>query len=348
MKIAVISSTVFPSPPSGYAGLEMVAWQQASGLAALGHQVTLFAPDGSTCPGGQVFGFGPPGRISEVDAYGKYWQYLPQFDAVIDNSWQKWAYSLKAEGRLNAPVLGVMHAPVDTMLSSPPPVPKPCVVCISDDQKAHYEALFGGQARRAYNGIDLEYYKPLGLPRSGRFLFLGRFSSVKSPDLAIEACLAAGVGLDLVGDTKLTGEPELFEKCKRLCDGEQIRMVGPASRGECVWWFSQAHALVHPVKNFREPFGLAPVEAQACGCPVIAWDNGAMKETVEHGRTGWLVTSVDDLVNRIKSTAGEFRAYPGGKENLRGNCREWAGQFSVQNHAKRYDELCQEAIRGGW
>jgi glycosyltransferase involved in cell wall biosynthesis len=216
--------------------------------------------------------------------------------------------------------------------------------------------LFNGKkAETAYNGVDLEYYKPLDLPRSKRFLFLGRFSTVKSPKLAIEACLKAGVGLDLIGDTSITNEPEYFNECRRLCDGKQIRMVGSANRGECVWWFSQAHAMIHPVRDFREPFGLAPVEAQACGCPVIAWDNGAMRETVKAGpassSTGKLVSSFDELVDTVKYSAFPDPVWDGERcaDTWRKNCREWAGKFSVQNHAKRYEELCHKAITtGGW
>ena len=147
MKICVISTPVFRTGLTGtigYSGLEHLAWQRAKGLAELGHQVALVAPDGSECPGVQVIPCGPERQISEQDAYSKYWQFLPQFDAIIDESWQKWSFSLKREGKLNAPILGVCHAPVDTMFSTPPrPVEKPCFVCISEDQAVHFRNLFG-------------------------------------------------------------------------------------------------------------------------------------------------------------------------------------------------------------
>ena len=58
------------------------------------------------------------------------------------------------EGRLKVPVLCVLHAPVDTMLKSlPPGVDKPCFVCISEDQRNHFEALFNQEARVCHNGI---------------------------------------------------------------------------------------------------------------------------------------------------------------------------------------------------
>ena len=362
MRVAVVSSTVFPCPPSGYAGLEAIAYHIAAGLVRKGHRVSLIAPEGSRLDSGELILTGPPGTWDEARAFQHYRGELHKFDCVIDHSWTKPAYLLKADGSLKCPVLGVMHAPVNTMYQSLPPVAKPCFVCISQDQANHFNALFApAQAKVAYNGIDLDFYKPIeGVKRSNRFLFLARFSTIKGPDLAIEACRKAGVGLDLIGDTSITNEPEFFRRCEELCDWtpqrikaetvysgkpreKWVRMVGPASRGECVWWFSQAHCLLHPNQRFREPFGLAPVEAMACGCPVVAWDNGAMRETVGKD-VGWLVRSFDELVSAVQSLAHPLSS-TGQKQ--REATREWASQFSIQNMVDRYESLCHEAIQGG-
>jgi glycosyltransferase involved in cell wall biosynthesis len=352
----------------------MIAWQTAEGLARKGHQVTLVAPDGSKCDHAQIFPTGPAKVHDEKMAYAGYkfrtgtkvkdqdgneideeiivppfWPILADHDVIIDHSWAKYPYLLKEEGVLKSPVLGVMHAPVNTMYNRPPPVEKPCIVCISDDQRNHYEALFSpGEARTCRNGIDLDFYKPMGIRRTGRFLFLARFSTIKGPDLAINACKKAGAELDLVGDTSITNEPDYLEQCKRMCDGQKIRMVGPASRGECVWWFSQSHVLLHPNQRFREPLGLAPLESMACGTPVIAWRYGAMKETVKERETGWLISSLNELVECINMVKGENPA-----ETwlwMRNRCREWVGDhFSVQRMIDRYEELCIEALdTGGW
>lgn len=346
MRIAVISSGVLTCPPPGYSGLEQLAWQQAEGLAARGHTTTLFAPEGSRTERAQLFVIGPPGQWDEKRLYARYWQELLQYDVVIDHSWNKWSYILKAEGKLKAPVLGVCHAPVNAMYGSlPPGVANPCFVCISQDQANHFEALFGRKAMVAYNGVDPEFYQPIpGIQRTNRFLFLARFSTIKGADLAIQACKEAGVGLDLVGDTTITNEPEYFQHCKNMCDGEQIRIVGPATRGECVRWFSQAHALIHPNQRFREPFGLAPVEAMLCGCPVIAWDNGAMRETVHRG-AGALVKSYEELVNVICNASHELSQ---SGDKFRQEVRQWATKFSVNHFIDRYEELCKLALTNPW
>ena len=349
MKIAVISSQVFAVPPPGYSGLEMVAYYCAKGLAQLGHQVSLIAPYGSICPGVDVISCGPPGQWDEKKGFDHYWKRLFQFDCLIDHSWQKFPYLLKQEGVLKnettgreIPSLGVLHAPVNSMYGSLPPVEFPCMVCISKDQANHFEALHNRPARVCYNGVDGEIYRPLGIPRTDRFLFCGRFSTIKGGEIGIQACKKAGVPLDLIGDCSITNEPDYLARCQKECDGKQIRMLGGQGRGSCVWWMSQANAFIHPARDFREPFGLAPVEAQLAGLPCITFDNGAMRETVKDGETGRVVKTVDQFVEALKEYA------PPVSQKTRERCREWAMQFSVQAMAKRYEQLCEEAISGGW
>mgnify|MGYP001572948440 CR=1 FL=1 len=360
MRICVISTPTFALGQqglTGYGGLEQIAWQQAKGLAEKGHQVALVAPDGSSCPGVMMIHCGPAGMVSEEQTYGGtpgaqqlpdgrvvrkidgYWPHLLQADCVIDHSWNKFSMLLKLEGRLQVPSLLWSHAPVDTMYRQMPDMAKPCFVCISEDQGAHFRALFGRDCRVCHNGIDLDTYKPLGLPRSKRFLFLARFSTVKSPDVCIDACKQAGAELDLIGDTKLTGEPEFLQSIIRMGDGKRIMFVGPAMRGETVWWYSQARGFLHLNNRFREPFGLAPVEAQACGNGVLCWDYGAMKETVKHGESGFLVKSVEEAVQLLVVGAVD--------KIDRKRCREWASQFSLQRMVNRVEELCKEAVDGG-
>lgn len=373
MRVVVISTPTFSFGSQGllgYGGLEHLAWQIAKGLAERGHVVSLIAPDGSTCPGVNVVHCGPARRLNEEQFYGGwkapwvrpdgvieertwpgYWHLLKKVesgndnppDCVIDHTWQAWAFVGKAEGVITCPVLKVCHAPVDTMFAQMPPVDKPCFVGISEDMAAHFKVLWNREMKVCHNGIDLDWYKPLGIPRSERFLFLARFSSIKGADLAIDACLKCGAGLDLVGDTTITNEPDHFNACKRKCDGKQIRMVGPATRGNCVWWMSQAHALLHPNLRFREPFGLAPVEAMACGAPVLAFDWGAMRETVVQNETGCLVKTVEQFNEVVKVWAGPI------KQETRDACRMNALRWSEKRMIDRYEELCKEAVNsGGW
>ena len=137
--------------------------------------------------------------------------------------------------------------------------------------------------------------------------------------------------------------------------GKQIRIIGGVSRAETVRWYSQALALIHPIRDFREPFGLAPVECQACGTPVIAWNRGAMRETITVGEheygvcTGWFVTSEKVLTDTIKMLASSENGGKSIVESMKSGCISWSKRFSVEIMVKRYDELCREAVEtGGW
>jgi len=350
VRIGVISSSVIPCPPSGYSGLEAIAWHVAEGLAQKGHEVTLFAPEGSWTRHAKLFIFGPAGNWNEASSYDRYWKELPGLDCVVDHGWMKHSYILKAEGVLKAPVLGVLHAPANASYGSPPPVDKPCIVGISKDQATHFEALHNVTVRVAYNGIDLSFYSRLDVPRTDRFLFLARFSSIKGPDLALEACFRASVGLDLVGDVNLTGEPDYYAQCKQLAErqspgwdankGKQFRIIGPCSRAETVYYYSKACGFLHLNMRFREPLGLAPLEAMSCGLPVGCWNYGALKETVEDGVTGWRVRSLDEAVHKIKT----FQI----TDEVRQKCRQQAEKFTVEKMVERYDQLCHEAVKEPW
>lgn len=343
MKILVINTSVFKvEPPNGtvgYAGLEVIAWWCAKGLVEKNHQVSMVAAEGSTCPNVTIIPTGLAGQWDERSAFNAYKSKLSEFDVVIDHSWTKICWALKGKKELSIPVLGVMHAPINTMYQTLPDVDKLCPVCISYDQASHFQALFSREAKVCWNGIDFSFYKPLGIPRTDRFLFLARFSTIKGPHIAIEACKEAGVGLDLVGDTSITQEPEYLAKIKSMVDGKQIQFKGPANRGEAVFHFSQAHAFIHSAKSYREPFGLTLVESMACGCPVASFDNGACQEILPKTH---LVKSQEDLVKLIKK-------YKNADYVDRTFIRNYVRKFSVENMVIRYEELCKEAVEtGGW
>lgn len=339
MKICVISTTVMNVPPPGYSGLEMLAWQQADQFRRQGHEVLLVAPNGSTPPPGVEL-HGTTLGESEIQAYSGYWQKLAQFDAICDHSWQKCSTLLKIEGKLKAPILLWLHAPVETMMSSPPPIPKPCFVAISRDQAGAVAGHLGLQAKVCYNGVDPSFYKPAG-PVGDRYLFLARMSKLKGPHIAAAAAKVTNVALDLVGDDKLVEDPNYVNLIMSMCNGQSIVYRGGKPREECVAYFSAAKAMLHCNSVFREPFGLAPIEAQMCGCPVIASDFGAMRETVNHGVTGFLYRTFDELKEYILTDAVS--------KIDRKKCREWALQFSIEQFGKRSEELVKEAIAtGGW
>jgi glycosyltransferase involved in cell wall biosynthesis len=241
----------------------MVAWLQARGLSQRGHKVLLVAPVGSKPPD-EVELHGTTLGEPESQAYSGYIHRLPEHDAIIDNSWEKWSYILKIDGKLNAPILGVLHAPAETMYKTPPPIVHPCLVAISKDQSVAAMECLGVPARVAYDGVDIDFYNSQQRwTRNDRYLFLARMSRIKGPQIAVDIARKLRIGLDLVGDDKITGEPQLAQRMLAQAKNN-ITYHGGVSRDKAVEFFSTRKALLHMNLLFREPFGLAPVEAQLC------------------------------------------------------------------------------------
>jgi glycosyltransferase involved in cell wall biosynthesis len=125
-------------------------------------------------------------------------------------------------------------------------------------------------------------------------LFLGRMIDDKGPTEAID--IASRVQMPLV----LAGPPEdgFDEKIAPLIDGSAVRYVGQVGSGERDRLLAGAAALLYPLLH-PEPFGLVPVEAMACGTPVVGVGIGALPELVEPGLTGYLARSWDRLAELV-------------------------------------------------
>jgi glycosyltransferase involved in cell wall biosynthesis len=114
-------------------------------------------------------------------------------------------------------------------------------------------------------------------------LFVGELVRHKRPELAIEAASAAGRPIKVVG----TG-PELPRLEARYGRGDEF--LGRVGDAELPQLYAEAVALVVPGV---EEFGIAAVEAQAAGRPVVGVDAGGLRETVVPGETGLLVPNGD-------------------------------------------------------
>lgn len=136
----------------------------------------------------------------------------------------------------------------------------------------------------------------------GRFtvLQLGRLLPRKGVDTVIQALAMLrerhGVEADLlvVGAGPDRDDPELARLgalARQLGIEERVRFVARQPRAALRLWYSAADVFVST--PWYEPFGITPVEAMACACPVIGSEVGGIKSTVVDGLTGFLIPSRD-------------------------------------------------------
>ena len=180
-----------------------------------------------------------------------------------------------------------------------------------------------------YGGVDLDRYAmrpaPAGGGRpaaehDGTLVFLGRILPHKGIHHLI-AGLAPGIPLHVIG-TEI--DPGYRERLGRLAAGKAVWFRCGLSDAEIVPYLQRAMALVHPTPvdesgsaGVHELFGLALVEAMACGCPVVASDAASLPEVVEHEASGLLVAPNDPAaigaaVERLRADATLWRRLSAG------------------------------------
>lgn len=338
LKIALISTPMLTVFPKNYGGLEDVLGNLGEALAEMGHDVTVFAPNGSKVEGCHMVEFGEPLERVDVNwleaekkTYEFYKGMLKDYSIIHGMNWFGMEYAYKSSNP-QAHVIHTHHGGIslEYWKRSPPPF-KLNLISISNWMQKVYRSQ-GFESRVCYNGVNLEKY-PLKRKRGDRLLFLGRISRIKAPHVAIEVAKKANMGLDVVGATNFVDDPSYVEHVKSLCDGEQIKFIGEVSHAVKLNYLQNAKALVVP-STWGEPFGLHVVEAMAVGTSVLAFPDGGIAETVKQG--GILCSDVDSMVNAIPDLG---RITPT-------MCRKNAELYSREKCAENYLKIYEEILSG--
>ena len=153
--------------------------------------------------------------------------------------------------------------------------------------------------------IDTSFFKPSRGGRDNFYLAAGALVPYKRFDLAIDAFNRLGQRLVIAG----TG-PEI-NRLRKMARNN-IKFLGGVTDEDLLRLYQSARGLIFPG---REDFGMIPVEAQACGCPVIAYAAGGCLETVQDGLSGIFFPeqNVNDLIRAIR----KFETLPWPEDHVR-------------------------------
>lgn len=322
MKIAHIAPPWICIPPQNYGGTEIVLYNLIEEQVAQGHDVTLFAP-GDARTSARLISFFPRTLIGDgvpwqghLKAYyhlHKAVEYIKDhtFDIVhthLSSSADMYLFPLMAH--LLLPHVMTLHSqfPFDQVQAWTGHADElymewassvPIVVMSKHAQARNVFPL--NIVNVIHHGLPgTNFQVPVKQPEPF-FVWLGRFVPEKGPHLAIAAAQKAGVPLILAGtiDRHVEASVAYFEQeIKPHIDDQHVKYVGPVNMKQKIDLLSRARGLLNPLQ-WEEPFGMVMIEAMAVGCPVIAFQRGAAPEIVMHGKSGFLVQNVHEMVHFI-------------------------------------------------
>ena len=301
MRIGMIAPLEMRVPPVAYGGTELVVSLLTEELVRRGNEVTLFASGDSLTSARLVSvcshflrGTDRDKAVLNMLNAVNCLEMADEFD-IIHNHTQLEGMSIA--GLVRTPMLTTLHGNLkgDWL-----------------NLFYHYKGWYNTISKSArsllperdnfvgviYNSIDVKAYPYNGNRRDSYLLFLSRISPEKGPHLAIEVARCTGMRLLIAGNVDSVDERYFREEVLPQVDGDQIKFVGEVVFPQKVELLTGAYCLLAPV-TWAEPFGLFMAEAMACGTPVVALNRGSIPEVVKHGKTGFVVNTLKEMVDAI-------------------------------------------------
>jgi glycosyltransferase involved in cell wall biosynthesis len=341
MRIAQVAPLYESVPPQLYGGTERVVSFLTEELVRRGHDVTLFAAGDSQTSAtlapmcehalrlqGCTDYMAPHVLLAEHVA-----QRADEFDVVhfhigpihfpIVRRLDGVAHLTTLHGRLDAPEL----QPLYTEFCDVP------VVSISDAQRIPLPQA--GWIATIHHGLPVQLYDFCTEP-DDYFAFIGRISPEKRVDRAIAIAKACGSRLRIAAKVDWADRVYFEEKIRPLFDNPLVEFIGEIGDEQKNDFIGRARALLFPI-DWPEPFGLVMIESLACGTPVVAFAGGSVLEVIEHGVTGFVVSSLDKAIDAARAVDSIDRRA----------CRTaFERRFTVERMAAEYIRLYRKLIAG--
>ena len=307
MRIAQIAPLYEAVPPRLYGGTERIVAHLTDALVELGHEVTLFACAESRTRAtlvpvrDQAIRLDPCALKSDLAAHLSMLHELHkrsvEFD-VMHFHLDLLHFPFFAE--MATRTVTTLHGRLD--LKDLPEAYSRWrdypLVSISDDQRAPLPEA--NWLATVPHGLAASAYAFSAAPKPPAYLaFLGRISPEKGPDRAIAIAKRAGLPLKIAAKVDAVDAEYFHTVIEPLLDHPLIEFLGEIGDGEKSAFLGNAQALLFPIA-WPEPFGLVMIEAMACGTPVIAWQCGSVREIVDHGETGFIVTTEDEALAAVR------------------------------------------------
>jgi len=341
LRIAQLAPLYERVPPKLYGGTERVVAYLTDELVRRGHKVTLFASGDSQTRAKLHAGYPESLRLAGIPEQGVFLHFPMISDAyrdgnqhfdVIHGHIDYWTFPF-AELSPKVPSVTTLHGRLDIDALRPvySRYRRMPVVSISNAQRKPLPFL--NWQSTVYHGLPSELLK--FHPGPGKYLaFLGRISPEKRPDLAIEVARKVGIPLKIAAKVDVVDEAYYEAVVKPHLSPPDIEYIGEINEVEKDEFLGNATALLFTI-DWPEPFGLAMIEAMACGTPVVTRPCGSVPEIVKPGISGYIASSVDELVGAVQQAIEMPRA------QVRA---EFDRRFTVEKMAEAYERVYMRLI----
>lgn len=342
MRIVQLTAIDEAVPPSKYGGTERVVYNLCEGLVKQGHEVYLLSTGDSKTSAHLIPIVDKSLRqkfsIEEIDAWRPFYNYynvarslelIREIKPDVVHNHIGWSF-VQFEKMVDCPVFTTIHGPLTYLpeLETFKLFPDANLISISNNQRKAFPQ--GNWVKTIYNGIEVDKFSP-GNGEGGYFAFLGRISPEKG---IAELCkMIKDTNHKLKVGAKLDSQDRQYfkDEVEQYIDGDQIEFLGELNHKEKNELLMNAKGLLLWL-NWEEPFGLVVPEANACGTPVIVNKRGSMPELVEEGKNGFLVSTIEEMREKLDQIEIIDRAA----------CRKYVERrFSVEKMVKEYVKLSE-------
>jgi glycosyltransferase involved in cell wall biosynthesis len=301
LKIAITADPEIPVPPVFYGGIERIIDLLITEHVSNGHHVTLFAHKDSII-GCNLVPYKSTGNKSH-DVLQNTWTiskniFRQKFDIV--HSFGRLAYLLPLLPSTIPKLMSYQREPTIAQIKKAVKLAKNgslaftgCSNYITDQISPYADAF------TVYNGVNIDKYKATNTVKDDApLVFLGRIEPIKGTHTAVEIALRTEKKLIIAGNIPKEHSGYFDQKIKPFLS-EKIKYIGPVNDHQKAALLQQALALLMPI-HWNEPFGIVVIEAMAAGTPVLGFQKGALPEIIQHGRTGFIAETTDELVSYVK------------------------------------------------
>jgi glycosyltransferase involved in cell wall biosynthesis len=311
MRIALVAPLYETVPPQGYGGTERVIAGLADGLVKRGHDVTLFAAGGSRTSARLVAMVPAPLRLTmsreqliEVSPHlhlqmlADVYRRAGEFDIVHAHTD---ILTLPFVRSTEVPTVITMHGrlDLDVLQQIVPLYLDVPLVSISDDQRIPLDKFPMRWVGTCPNGLPLEAYLSAERGTGDYLAFVGRITEDKHVDWAVEVAQRAGLPLRVAAKVDPMDEDYWQSTIRPLFERCGVEYLGEVNESQKPAFYAGARAMLFPI-DWPEPFGLVMIESLAAGTPVIALRRGSVPEILEHGVSGLICDSLDEMVDAVR------------------------------------------------